>query len=79
MINFREAANIRVKQYLLRNSSNKDKRAIKAFFAVLKAEGLTKARMTALVKGSKSIAYLIESLSSDYCRAYPYSGRDFVA
>lgn len=73
MIDFRTVANIRVKQYLLRNSNIQDKKAIKAFFVTLKNEGLNKARMTALVKGSKSISYLIESLSSDYCRAYPYS------
>lgn len=73
MLNFRETANTRVKQYLLRNSSNKDKKAIKAFFSTLRAEGLTKARMTAYVKGTKNLSYLIESLSSDYCRAYPYS------
>lgn len=69
MLNFRESANTRVKQYLLRNSSLQDKKAIKAFFATIKSDGLTKARLTALVKGSKNISYLIDSLSQDYLRS----------
>ena len=73
MIDFKTAANIRVKAYLRHNSTARNKKAIKAFFTVLRREGLTKARMTALIKGSKDICYLIEGLSVDYYRAYPYS------
>lgn len=77
MVDFKTVANIRVKAYLRHNSTARNKKAIKAFFTVLKKEGLTKARMVALVKGSRDISYLIEGLSADYCRAYPYSGREF--
>lgn len=69
MLNFNTVANIRVKQYLLRNSSSMDKKAIKTFFAVLRTQGLAKARITALVKGNKSVSYLIDSLSQDYLRS----------
>ena len=69
MINFNSVANTRVKQYLLRNNNNQDKIAIKSFFIILKAEGLSKARLAALVKGSKNISYLIDSLSQDYLRS----------
>lgn len=77
MIDFRSCANIRVKSYLRHNSTKQNKRAIKAFFAVLKTEGLTKARMVALIKGSKDICYLIEGLCADYCRAYPYTPHNY--
>lgn len=66
MINFNITANVRVKQYLMRNSSVQDKRAIKTFFITLKKDGITKARITALIKGSKNLSYLIDSLSQDY-------------
>lgn len=69
MINFRTTANIRVKQYLLRNSNLQDKKAIKVFFVTLRSQGLNKARMTALVKGSKNLSYLIDTLSQDYIRS----------
>lgn len=69
MLNFRTAANTRVKQYLLRNPDSKDKKAIKTFFSILKTEGLSKARITALIKGSKNLSYLIDSLSQDYLRS----------
>ena len=68
-MNFKTVANVRVKQYLLRNSNVADKKAIKSFFIVLKTEGLNKARITALVKGSKNLTYLIDSLSQDYLRS----------
>ena len=68
-MSFKTVANIRVKQYLLRNSNVADKKAIKSFFIVLKTEGLNKARITALVKGSKNLTYLIDSLSQDYLRS----------
>ena len=77
MIDFRYCANIRVKQYLRHNSSKRNKKAIKAFFTTLKKEGLSKARMVALIKGSRDICYLIEGLCADYCRAHPYSSREF--
>lgn len=73
MIEFNVYANKRVKEYLHHNSSMQNRRAIKAFFQTLKTEGISKARMVALVKGSKDICYLIEGLCADYCRAYPYS------
>lgn len=73
MIEFNVHANIRVKQYLRHNSNMQNRRAIKAFFQTLKTDGISKARMVALVKGSKDICYLIDSLCADYCRAYPYS------
>lgn len=69
MLNFKTKANIRVKQYLLRNSSIQDKKAIKVFFVTLRSQGLNKARMTALVKGSKNLSYLIDTLSQDYIRS----------
>lgn len=78
MIEFNVYANKRVKEYLHRNDNPQDKRAIKAFFTVLKKEGLSKARMTALVKGSKNINYLIDNLCWDYSRAYPYSIHEFT-
>ena len=68
-MSFKTIANVRVKQYLLRNSNVADKKAIKSFFIVLKTEGLNKARITALVKGSKNLTYLIDSLSQDYLRS----------
>ena len=68
-MSFKTVANVRVKQYLLRNSNVADKKAIKSFFIVLKTEGLNKARITALVKGSKNLSYLIDSLSQDYLRS----------
>lgn len=69
MIKFNIYANKRVKEYLHRNANSQDKKAIKSFFLTLKAEGLSKARLAALVKGSKNIAYLIDSLSQDYLRS----------
>ena len=72
MIEFNVHANRRVKEYLRHNNTNQNKKAIKAFFATLKSEDISKARMVALVKGSKDICYLIDSLCADYCRAYPY-------
>lgn len=77
MIEFNTYANRRVKEYLRRNSSTQDKRAIKAFFLTLKKEDLSKARMVALIKGSKNIRYLIDNLCWDYSRAYPYSSNEF--
>lgn len=68
-MSFKTVANVRVKQYLLRNSNVADKKAIKSFFIVLKTEGLNKARITALIKGSKNLTYLIDSLSQDYLRS----------
>lgn len=73
MVDFKTVANIRVKAYLRHNSTVRNKKAIKAFFATLKNEDISKARMVALIKGSKDICYLIEGLCADYCRAYPYS------
>lgn len=78
MIEFNVYANRRVKEYLHRNSNVQDKRAIKAFFATLKKDGLSRARMVALIKGSKNINYLIDNLCWDYSRAYPYSIREFT-
>lgn len=78
MIEFNVYANKRVKEYLHHNDNSQDKRAIKAFFLTLKKEGLSKARMVALVKGSKNINYLIDNLCWDYSRAYPYSVREFT-
>jgi site-specific recombinase XerD len=75
MINFKTNANLRVKQYLHRNSTLQDKKAIRAFFTVLKKDGLSKARMTALIKGSKNLSYLIDSLSQDWVVSHPYSAR----
>lgn len=69
MLDFRVHANIRVKQYLLRNSTQQDKKAIKSFFIILKSQGLSKARIAALIKGSKNLAYLIDNLSQDYLRS----------
>ena len=69
MIDFRSCANLRVKQYLRHNSSTQNKKAIKAFFTVLRTQGLSKARIAALIKGSKHINYLIDSLSQDYIRS----------
>lgn len=69
MVNFRTVANLRVKQYLHRNNIAQDKRAIKVFFISLRNEGLNKARIAALIKGSKNISYLIDSLSQDYLRS----------
>jgi hypothetical protein len=66
MLNFRTNANLRVKQYLHSNDSIKDKRAIKGFFADLKAKGLYAARRTALIRGSVNLVYLIDALSQDY-------------
>ena len=66
MSDFRVNANVRVKQYLQHNNSLQDKKAIKAFFIILKTEDLAKARRTALVKGSKNINYLIDNLSQMY-------------
>ena len=68
-MSFKTVANVRVKQYLLRNSNVADKKAIKTFFITLKSQGLSKARLAAIVKGSKNIAYLIDSLSQDYLRS----------
>lgn len=68
-MSFKTVANVRVKQYLHRNSNVADKKAIKSFFIVLKTKGLNKARIIALVKGSKNLSYLIDSLSQDYLRS----------
>lgn len=68
-MDFKAIANIRVKQYLLRNSTQQDKKAIKAFFITLRTQGLNKARIAAIVKGSKNLFYLIDSLSQDYLRS----------
>ena len=70
MLNFNSVANTRVKQFLNKDTATrKDKEAIKTFFIVLKAENLSKARLAALVKGSKNLTYLIDSLSQDYLRS----------
>ena len=68
-MSFKTTANLRVKQYLHRNSNIQDKKAIKTFFITLKSQGLSKARIAALIKGSKNISYLIDSLSQDYLRS----------
>lgn len=72
MTSFKTAANTRVKQYLHYNSTVQDKKAIKAFFADLKTKGLYAARRTALVRGSKNIVYLIDTLSQDYVNSHKF-------
>lgn len=72
MINFRAVANLRVKQYLHHNNVIQDKRAIKGFFADLKTKGLYAARRTALVRGSNSLIYLIDTLSQDYVNSHKF-------
>jgi hypothetical protein len=72
MLNFRSTANVRVKQYLLRNSSVQDRRAIKSFFEDLKNKGLYAARRTALIRGSNSLIYLIDALSQDYVNSHKF-------
>ena len=72
MINFNTIANVRVKQYLHHNSTAQDKRAIKSFFIDLRNKGLYAARRTALVRGSSSLVYLIDSLSQDYVTTHKF-------
>lgn len=72
MTNFKTVANTRVKQYLHANSNAQDKRAIKGFFTDLKTKGLYAARRTALVRGSSTLIYLIDSLSQDYVTTHKF-------
>lgn len=70
MLNFNTTANVRIKQFLNKGTAtHKDKEGIKAFFIVLRTQSLSKARTAALIKGSKNINYLIDSLSQDYLRS----------
>jgi len=72
MINFNITANIRVKQYLHRNNSVQDRRAIKNFFEDLKNKGLYAARRTALIRGSKDLVFLIDTLSQEYINSHKF-------
>ena len=72
MINFNITANIRVKQYLHRNSSVQDRRAIKSFFEDLKNKGLYAARRTALIRGTKNLSYLVDTLSQEYVNSHKF-------
>ena len=72
MTNFKTVANLRVKQYLHHNSSMQDRKAIKSFFEDLKNKGLYAARRTALVRGSSTLIYLIDSLSQDYVTTHKF-------
>ena len=72
MTNFKTVANLRVKQYLHHNNTVQDKKAIKGFFADLKVKGLYAARRTALVRGSSTLIYLIDSLSQDYITTHKF-------
>ena len=72
MTNFKTTANLRVKQYLHHNSNTQDKKAIKGFFVDLKVKGLYAARRTALVRGSSTLVYLIDSLSQDYVTTHKF-------
>jgi hypothetical protein len=72
MINFKTAANTRVKQYLHRNNTVQDKKAIKGFFEDLKNKGLYAARRTALIRGSKDLVFLIDTLSQEYINSHKF-------
>ena len=72
MANFNINANIRVKQYLHHNNTAQDKRAIKGFFIGLRTKGLYAARRTALVHGSSSLVYLIDTLSQEYVNSHKF-------
>lgn len=72
MFNFNINANLRVKQYLHNNSSMQDKKAIKGFFEDLKNKGLYAARRTALIRGSKDLVYLIDTLSQEYVNFHKF-------
>ena len=72
MVNFNINANIRVKQYLRNNNIIQDKKAIKGFFEDLKNKGLYAARRTALVRGSKNLCFLIDTLSQEYVNSHKF-------
>lgn len=72
MLDFNVHANLRVKQYLRHNTAAQDKKAIKGFFEDLKSKGLYSARRTALIRGSKSLVYLIDSISQDYVSCHKF-------
>lgn len=79
MINFRAVANLRVKQYLHANSNTRDKKAIKGFFKDLKNKGLYAARRTALIRGTKDLVYLIDSISQDYVSSHKFQEISYEA
>lgn len=63
---FRFKAAYEFKAAIARGMNSKDVKAIRAFFAELKTNGLQKARAIAAIKGTKETRYLVDKLSEIY-------------